>query len=304
MKLSDAIEGFLICKTGNRKGDLSPKTVRLYRHLLGKLNVHLGDPDISAVTSNNLIEFTSSLSSSELSAYAQDNYYKAIRSFWKWAVETLNVNPIHLDLRAPVINFQPIVPFSKSDIKRLLTGCESVTRTCRTSRKPYTQSRPAMLRDKALICLLLDTGLRIGEMSRLTLADVYMDANVLRVIPYYNGKKSRPREVPFGRISKRWLWQYISSAKPPENEPLFGLTVTGMTRVFARLQERTGVQDVHAHRFRHTFAIEYLRNGGDVFSLQYILGHSDLTMCRRYLVIVQADAQNAHAKASPVDNWL
>ena len=54
----------------------------------------------------------------------------------------------------------------------------------------------------------------------------------------------------------------------------------------------------------HTFAIEYLRNGGDIYTLKYILGHSNLTMCMRHLAIINSDASNSHAKASPVDNWL
>ena len=95
-----------------------------------------------------------------------------------------------------------------------------------------------------------------------------MDHNTLRVTPYHTGKKSRPREVPFGRLAKRWLWQFITEYKPANDRPVFGLTVTGLSRLFARLEKSSGIPGVHAHRFRHTFAIEYIRNSGDIFSLQ------------------------------------
>ncbi len=306
MRISEAIKGFLICKTGNRKGDLSPKTIRLYRHLLGHLSNSLGNPDIEAVTASDLDRFMTSLALPKrgLSAYAQDNYYKAIRSLWRWAVDTMQVPPAHAKLRQPLVIAEPVIPYSKQDIKRIMAACEYTTRTCSVSRKPYTQRRHTQTRDKAIICLLLDTGLRIGEITRLTMADLFLDHNSLRVLPYHSGKKSKPREVPFGRTAKRWLWQYISEFKPSNQAPLFGLTTTGLTRLFARLGQRAEVPNVHAHRFRHTFAIEYLRNGGDLFTLQYILGHSDLTMCRRYLAIAKTDIQNMHSAASPVDNWL
>jgi len=69
-----------------------------------------------------------------------------------------------------------------------------------------------------------------------------------------------------------------------------------------RLGEQAKVDNVHPHRFRHTMAITFLRNGGNIFVLQELLGHSSLTMVRHYAQIAEIDIDNA-VKHSPVDNW-
>jgi integrase/recombinase XerD len=71
-----------------------------------------------------------------------------------------------------------------------------------------------------------------------------------------------------------------------------------------RLAEKAGVKEAHPHKFRHTFTITYLRSGGDVFTLQALLGHSSVDRVRHYAQIAEVDVAQAHrCKASPEGNW-
>ena len=74
--------------------------------------------------------------------------------------------------------------------------------------------------------------------------------------------------------------------------------------IVSGMGKRAGVANARPHRFRHTFAVQFLRNGGDIFTLQMLLGHSSLEMVKHYAKLAAIDAEQAHRKASPADNWL
>ena len=95
----------------------------------------------------------------------------------------------------------------------------------------------------------------------------------------------------------------------PVRDPLFASLQGGaldrqaLLALLVDLGARAGITDVHPHRFRHTFAINFLRNGGNVYELQMALGHTTMEMVRTYLALAETDLQRAHEEASPVTRW-
>jgi integrase/recombinase XerD len=111
--------------------------------------------------------------------------------------------------------------------------------------------------------------------------------------------------VFLGARTRQAVWKYIAKqqSQPDQTQSLFILQGASIRLAINRIGDNAKVSNAHPHRFRHTFAITYLRNGGDVFSLMRLLGHSTLEMVHNYLAIVKEDLANAHHHASPVDRW-
>ena len=161
-----------------------------------------------------------------------------------------------------------------------------------------------------VITVLLDTGLRVSELTGLTLKDIRLVDGVLKV----SGKGRRERLVPIGKTSQRLLWNYITRHRPEPARPrcdLAFLTKDGLPLTKNRIQKmmakygrEAGICGVRCspHTLRHTGAIMFLRNGGDIFSLQRLLGHSSLEMTRHYCELADVDVKRTHSMASPVDN--
>lgn len=164
----------------------------------------------------------------------------------------------------------------------------------------------AGLRDYALILTQLDTGLRPGEALGLLPAHVELPSTQLTV-PAAKAKTRTSRTLPICQATAEAIGALLGARHPEwgPSVPIFcsadgrQLLVGSWSRRLRRLGEELDYT-CRPYDLRHTFALEFLRGGGNVFALQRIMGHADLAMTKRYLALVDADLADQHALASPV----
>ena len=303
---------------------MSPNTVRNYRVTFAKLQAFVkDDPPFPAITRDQLISFFAYLRDEyisepdgianrgqiKLSAKTILNIHTDLSALWNWGVEEgyVKTNLVRT-IQPPDAKPRVVETLSKDDLEKLLGAC-AITRSWK-SRDYKPQERPTADRDRAIVLTLVDTGLRASELCGIKISDVNLNANSIKVL----GKGNKERLVYFGKRTSKALWKVLTPRLKEAGQDEFVFTVGPdddqrpmtrdvLRRLLARIGQRAGVADVYPHRFRHTFAITYLRNGSDLFTLQELLGHSDMAMVKRYAHIAQTDCAVAHQKASPVDNW-
>ncbi len=263
----------------------SPRTIEWYGMITGRAVGRFGsDRPVDRIGAAELrawlLELRASLAPESIAGYV-----RGLKAFGNWcAAEELAAAAGFRSLRRPKVPHKLIAPFSDGDLQRLLALAEP--------------------RERALVFLMLDTGLRLAEVAALRVGDLRPDGTI-RVL----GKGSKERIVPLGATARRALVRYIAErGNIGSSEALFvnryggRLSRRGIHYAVARLGRRAGVGTrCSPHTFRHTFARGYLVNGGDVFSLQQILGHATLDMVRRYVSLTEADLVARHRAASPAD---
>lgn len=312
MLFSKAIEGFLLEAHG---GKYSPAYIPTMQIQLRYMCAYFKDPELETITPDDWKRYLHHLHTeykpkrfngdqSPLSPSTIDNHWKTIRGFYNWASEILSITRPDLKLQRPKYQSPQIVPFSQDEVKRLLDACQ-FTQVEKKSGRKYRIKRPNADRDKAIILLLLDTGMRLGELSRLRVGDVNLENGEVYIRPHRDGKKSKARTVFLGARTKQAIWKYTAKQQSQNDQSakLFTLLGSSIRLTITRIGNNAKVPNAHPHRFRHTFAITYLRNHGDIFTLQRLLGHATLDMTKRYLDIAQTDIADMHRFASPVDNW-
>ncbi len=279
--LGRAVELFLAAKAAE---GASPRTIEWYRMILVRL--------VRAIGSGRAVD---GLDPAELRAWLVElrttlapvsvaGYVRTLRVLGNWlATEGLSDAAALRGLRRPRVPHKIIEPVADDVLRRLLAVCS--------------------VRDRAILLLMLDTGLRVSEVAGLRLGDLRADGT-LKV----HGKGSKERIVPVGSTARQAIVRYLGQRGPRrQDDALFlgrkgEISNRGLQHMVRRLKARVGVTGrLSPHSLRHTFARSYLVNGGDVFSLQRILGHSTLDMVKRYVALADVDLVTRHALASPAD---
>ena len=224
-------------------------------------------------------------------------YFRCLRAFSNFCLAEglLDETPLK-NVKAPRVPSDQIQPLDQEQVQALLDAA-------RRTRAPE--------RDVAAIFMLVDTGMRCSELTGLKVTDVDRGSGELTVI----GKGNKKRTVYMGVGSRRALWRYMEADRVQAlpDEPLFvsvggvkngqGMTHTGIHMIIQKAGKAAGVKGVRCspHTLRHTFAVNFLRGGGNLFELQQLMGHTDLTVLRRYVTLAEADLAQAHRSASPAD---
>ena len=225
------------------------------------------------------------------SAQTVNNRVRSIRAFANWLYHQGHTSCHRLEkIKAP--------KFRKAE-QEILTD-EEIDRI----RIAYDPRHFLGARNNAIFTLMLDTGLRVNEVVTLRYRDVHFDQRYVKVV----GKGDRERVVPFGNACYQALAEY-SRQRPEgcdremfvqENGKVMGISaLKSQTRRLAKL---TGIERLHPHLLRHTYATIFLLAGGQAHLLQQNLGHTGLGMVMHYVHLSARQQAIAGQAFSPLDH--
>lgn len=302
MKISDVITGYWL----DKKIDFSHHTVEQYSVVFRRLIEFVNDKEFDQVSSEDIRRFLDHiLTTHKVSKRTLSNSWIVLSSLWTWAETELKTSHvIRGKVKRPRFPKTIIEPFAHDELRRMAKAAEH-TRLWETSTgKQAKARRPTAARDVAIILVLFDTGIRAQELCDLTIADYDQERGRLHI---RHGKGDKQRFVVMGNRTRKAIWRYLTTRpKAKQKDPLFSagansINSDNLRKMLKQIGENAGVKGVHPHKFRHTFAINFLRNGGNVLLLKELLGHESLEMVTVYVHLAEQDIDQGQAY-SPVDN--
>jgi integrase/recombinase XerD len=241
------------------------------------------------------------------SSRSVQTYCRYILVFFHWLVEHnhLPANPV-FHIHEPKVDRPLIRVFTEDELERMDAACD---RPLRGPALTPDERKALAARDRAILWLLLSTGIRASELCGLLLSDIDWDTGLI----YVRGKGAKERRVPFGKVARQHLNTYIQywRGAPAEDGgehvfmSAFGTTLKhdALQSLFARLKKGAGITDkrVSPHTCRHWFAVNCIKNGMPSTVLQGLLGHEQLEMINTYVRLAEQDNRALYAEYSPVD---
>jgi site-specific recombinase XerD len=279
-----------------RAGNRSAMTIKSYLEAVRQLDALLADRGMPRDVANIRREHVEAFIDDQLTRLkpaSAANRYRSLQQFFKWLVDEGEVRESPMvRMKPPTVPETPPPVLREDDIKRLLAT---------TTGQDFDDRR-----DKAIILLLVDTGIRRAEIAGLRVEEIDWDHEVAVV----TGKGSRPRVVPMGRKVVQALDRYVRvrGRHADGRSPWLWLgrkgrlNDSGISQMLRRRARQAGIGDIHAHLFRHTAAHELAAAGMGDSDLMRLMGWRSRTMLTRYGASAATErAIAAHRPLSPAD---
>lgn len=273
---------------------LSENTLNTYKRNLNSFLLFLYDKnidDISKVTPSLILEYLIDLQKKGLSSRSLAQYLSALRGFYRFLCneQIIEANPIE-GVDTPRLSRKLPHFLTEGEIEKIFKVAETTTKNKE--------------RDLAILELFYSCGLRVSELTHITINDLSLKEGILRV----RGKGDKVRLVPLGSkaIQRLQDWFQVRGTGKVKTVEIF-LTSSGKSmsrvtvwRIIKHYAMLAGLTNrITPHTLRHTFATHLLNRGADLRVVQELLGHSNISTTQIYTHVSVERITQAHKNAHP-----
>ncbi len=232
---------------------VSARTLEFYRDRLSQFVLVV---NYAKATRAGIERYLNSIPPNQYGLATRHASFRTIKTFYKWLNNEYSLrNPVN-GMSAPILG-KPILPsLSASDVLYLVEQTNSI-------------------RDKAIIALFTESGLRLSELVSIKPYDIDWQSHTIKVM----GKGRKEAYAPFGELSERYLREWLAQYQPDVN--IWGINKNGIQTMLARLEKQTGLP-CNPHTFRRTFACLLRKAGVDTMTIKDLGRWESLEMVQRY----------------------
>ena len=294
VSFAEAFEEFLTEKTAS---NLSPSSIRNYTQSLEyfmEFHELTEEDDIHQVTKQHFFKWINTQHLEGKKHSTINHYLRDCRTFFYWCMDSDRgyIEPFKIQLTTA--QEEQLKLFSDSDIEKRLE-------------KPRAKDSFTEWRMWAVVNWVLATGNRAATICDVKISDVDFKTKEIKL---QHTKNKKAQIIPLSPSLATVLKQYLKMWRKDADEDTFlfcnvgeeQLTTNALRHNFQKYCADREVEQTNIHGLRHNFAKGWIRNGGDVFKLQRILGHSSLEMTRRYVKLFSEDIKEDFEEFSPLDN--